>query len=464
MRHIGGMWSCRVVAVALLSSSLAAGATHAFATPAAPSFEPGSGRAEAKYVRAGPSRGALPLTPQLGLALADHLGARGRGDVRTLDLGILADFLPPELAGAFPVVKVESTEDGAEEGRAESAGTPSEVPARAGAFELHARAGRDPFGESTFRGGPVDLGGVVVQDGQAKAFSGVVDGGAREAIGQVHIGKVILGGGAVVLEGLEWRALHRTGAEAAEQARFSLGAVVVQGQRFSLPEGSDQPLRDAIAAAEPVLRPLGLHLQLPEPRIEAGISEISPLRVRVADSEVARVLAPALEAAQPGRDAVVDAVRSASEEGDAALLVADVALGVVAGGSSLDVELGGASARTAESAGRFEFASFDLSGGGAGFDLAAGGPTPARLTSPGTGGGIGATLAGGGRAPAVPAVGSQPSAPVRSDSTVDLATRIPASSDGGAGPLLPIGVATLAAAACFIAMDYRRLRRLPFLR
>ncbi len=280
----------------------------------------------------------------------------------------------------------------------------------------------------------------------------------------MHIGKVILGGGAVVLEGLEWRALHRTGAEAAEQARFSLGAVVVQGQRFSLPEGSDQPLRDAIAAAEPVLRPLGLHLQLPEPRIEAGISEISPLRVRVADSEVARVLAPALEAAQPGRDAVVDAVRSASEEGDAALLVADVALGVVAGGSSLDVELGGASARTAESAGRFEFASFDLSGGGAGFDLAAGGPTPARLTSPGTGGGIGATLAGGGRAPAVPAVGSQPSAPVRSDSTVDLATRIPASSDGGAGPLLPIGVATLAAAACFIAIDYRRLRRLPFLR
>lgn len=128
-------------------------------------------------MRAGPSRGALPLTPQLGLALADHLGARGRGDVRTLDLGILADFLPPELAGAFPVVKVESTEDGAEEGRAESAGTPSEVPARAGAFELHARAGRDPFGESTFRGGPVDLGGVVVQDGQAKAFSGVVDGG-----------------------------------------------------------------------------------------------------------------------------------------------------------------------------------------------------------------------------------------------------------------------------------------------
>lgn len=459
MRHIGGMWSCRVVA-AVLAGSLVVGATHAFATPAAPTFESGSGRAEAKYVRAGPSRGALPLTPQLGLALADHLGNRGRGDVRTLDLGILADFLPPELVGAFPTVKVESTEEGAEDGRTESAGTPSEVPAQAGAFELHARAGDEPFGQSTFRGAPVDLGGVVVQDGQAHAFSGVVEGMTREAVGWVHIGRLSLGGGAVVLEGLEWRAVHRTGAGAAEQATFTVGAVVVQGERFVLPEGSDQPLRDVIAAAEPILRPLGLHLQLPEPRIEGGIAEISPLRVRVADPAVSQVLAPVLEAAQPGRDAVVDGVRGATEEADAALLVADVALGVIAGGSSLDVELGGASARTAEPADRFEFASFELPGAAASFAPATGGSAPAGLTSPGASGAV-ASPAPVGRVPAGPAAASQASAPAPVDSTLELATRTPTSSAGGAGPLLPIGVATLVAAACFIAADHRRLRRLP---
>lgn len=462
MRHIGGMWSSRVV-VAVLAGSLVLGATHAFATPAAPTFESGSGRAEAKYVRAGPSRGALPLTPQLGLALADHLGNRGRGDVRTLDLGILADFLPPELSGAFPVVKVESTEEGAEDGRTESAGTPSDVPAQAGGFELHARAGDDPFGESTFRGAPMDLGGVVVQDGQAQAFSGVVDGVAREAVGRVHIGQLGLGGGAVVLEDLEWRAVHRTGADAVEQATFSVGAVVVQGERFVLPEGSDQPLRDAIAAAEPVLRPLGLHLKLPEPRIEGGIAEISPLRIRVADPEVSPVLAPALEAAQPGRDAVVDAVRGATEEGDAALLVADIALGVVAGGSALDIDLGGASARTAEPSDRFEFAAFDLSGAAASFAPAMGGSTSGRLPSAGAGGAI-ASPAPAGRVTTAPAIGSAGSALSPGDPTVELATQRPTSSAGGAGPLLPIGIATLAAAACFAAADHRRLRRMPLLR
>lgn len=461
MRHIGGMWGGRVV-VAVLAGSLVLGATHAFATPAAPTFESGSGRAEAKYVRAGPSRGALPLTPQLGLALADHLGNRGRGDVRTLDLGILADFLPPEVAGAFPVVKVESNQDGAEEGRTESAGTPPEVPAQAGTHELHARAGDDPFGQSTFRAAPVDLGGVVVQDGHAEAFSGVVDGEARQAVGRVHIGRLGLGG-VVVLEDLEWRAVHRTGADAVERATFSVGAVVVQGERFVLPEGSDQPLRDAIADAEPLLRPLGLQVQLPEARIEGGIAEISPLRIRVADPEVSQVLAPALEAAQPGRDAVVDAVRNATEEGDAALLVADIALGVVAGGSALDIDLGGASARTAEPSGRFEFAAFDLPAAPASFAPGAGATSSGRLPSGGAGGAI-AVPAPAGRVPTAPAPGSGAGASTPGDPTVELAAGTPTSSDGGAGPLLPIGVATLAAAAWFIVADHRRLRRMPLLR
>lgn len=462
MRHIWGMWSSRVV-VAILAGSLVFGATHAFATPAAPEFESGSGRAEAKYVRAGPSRGALPLTPQLGLALADHLGNRARGDVRTLDLGILADFLPPELAGTFPIVRVESTEEGAEEGRTAGAGTPSEVPGGAGAYELHARAGDDPFGESSFQGAPMDLGGVVVQDGRAHAFSGVVDGVAREAVGRVHIGRLGLGGGAVVLEDLEWRAVHRTGADAVEQATFSVGAVVVQGERFGLPEGSDQPLRDAIAAAEPVLRPLGIHLQLPQPRIEGGFVEISSLRIRIADPEVSQVLAPTLDAAQPGRDAVVDAVRGATEEGDAALLVADIALGVVAGGSALDIDVGGASARTAEPSDRFEFATFDLSAAPASFAPAAGGSSPGRLPAGGAAGAI-ASPAPIGRVPTAPAAGSGASASTPGDSTVELATGTSTSSDGGAGPLLPIGVATVAATACFAAADHRRLQRMPFLR
>lgn len=456
MRHIGGMWSRRLLVVVVLSGSLAGIASHAVAQTAAPAFESGSGRAEAKYLRVGPSRGALPLTPQLGLALADHLASRGRGDVRTLDLGALADFLPAELVGAFPSLKVESTQDGAEEGQTVSIGTPAELPAGIG--QLHARATDEPFGESSFRAAPVDLAGVAVQDGSSYASSGMVDGAAREAVARTRIGRVALGGGAVVLEGLEWEAVHRTGANARQEAAFRIGAVVVQGQRFTLPEGSDQPLHDAIAAAQPVLGPLGIQIQLPSPRVEGDVAEILPLRIRVADSELGRVIGPGVEAIQPGRDAVVDAVRGATEEADVALLLADVAVGVVAGGSSLDVELGGASARTAEPAARFAFSSFDLSGGATGIGpLPAGRGAGAVGTAPATGrlGATGSPI-GAGQAGTAPAAGGGSS----DRAPVELAGG-PTRGDGGAGPLLPIGLATALTAAGAAALDHRRLRRIP---
>src|SRR3546814_8303938 len=103
---------------------------------------------------------------------------------------------------------------------------------------------------------------------------------------------------------------------------------------------------------------------------------MTPLRITFADSELGRLAGPVLEGIQPGREALVDGIRAASEDADIAILLTDVALGLVAGGSSLDVEIGGATAQTAESAARFSFGS-----GSGGFDLSAGG-----AASIGTGG------------------------------------------------------------------------------
>ena len=68
--------------------------------------DPGSARTQAALVRVGPSRGALSLSPQIGLVLTDFLGTRGRGDVRTADFAALADSLPKELIDAPPALKV----------------------------------------------------------------------------------------------------------------------------------------------------------------------------------------------------------------------------------------------------------------------------------------------------------------------------------------------------------------------
>jgi hypothetical protein len=306
---------------------------------------------------------------------------------------------------------------------------------------------------------------VTLSGGTAEAFSGVVDGNVREAVGTVEIGKVDIGGGALVLEGLRWEAVHRSGAASAEQGTFTVGAVSVAGQRFGAPEGAEQPLADALAAAQPVLGPLGLQVTLPKSRIESGFVEMTPLRIRVANSELGAVVAPVLEAAQPVREAVVDAIRSGSEDVDAAILLSDVALGILAGGSTLDIELGGVTAQTAEPAERFTF------GSAGGFDLSSGSPT-------------GSGALGAGPAPSAASAsrpGSAPTAPVElpaplagaagddaddSGSSDIAAGTVPVSSSasgGGAGPLLLIGLAAAAAAMAAGAVDYRRLLRRPTL-
>ena len=441
-----------MAAAALLAVMLG---TSPRAVAESPEFGTGSGRAAAKYLRVGPSRGALSLAPTVGLALSDFLNTRGRGDVRTADFGALEDSLPPEVVHGLPSVKVESTDEGSEEGRVATLGTPAEVPVGLSAAVLRASAGAAPFGRSSFETAPVDLEAVAVSGGIAEAFSGVADGNVREAVGLVKIGKVDIGSGALVLEGLEWRAVHRSGAESVEQGTFTVGSVSVAGQRVAAPAGTEQPLADAIAAAEPLLRPLGLQIILPTARIEGGFVEMTPLRIRVANSELGSVIGPVLEAAQPGRDALVDAIRSGSEDVDAAILLADVALGVLAGGSALDIELGGATAQTAEPADRFSF--------GGGFDLS--GSAPADSASLGRAAGPPA------RAPVPQADGSEVAAPstdAAGGATTTAGERrrgaetVPISSpsrDGGAGPLLLIGIGAVAAAVAAAGVDYRRLVR-----
>lgn len=414
----------------------------------------GSGRASARYVKVGPSRGSLALAPTVGLALADFLNTRGRGDVRTVDFAALEDSIPVEIREQLPVLKVESTDEGAEAGRTTTLGTPAEVPVGVAAAELHAAAGSAPFGRASFTTAPVALGVVRVAGGTATASTGVVDGSLREAVGDVRIGSVDIGDGALVLEGLQWRAVHRSGSASEEAATFTVGSVTVAGERFAAPDGVEQPLAEALVAAEPLLDPLGLQIDLPRARIEGGIVEMTPLRIRVAGSALGPVVSPLLEAAQPGREALVGGIRGITEDVDAAILLTDVALGVLAGGSTLDIELGGVTAQTAAPAERFSFGT-----GSGGFNLWAGaGPTAAAPAfAPGS------LVARPVQAP-VQAPASMPSTTGSSEGAAAPAAgppEQPNSGTGSAGPLLPIGLATAGLAVAAGTVDHRRLVRRP---
>lgn len=436
----------------LATSLLLLGITVVVTPPAGgqAAFGVGSGRAEAKILKVGPSRGALTLAPQVGLALSDFLNTRGRGDVRTADFAALEDSVPQEVRDALPSVKVESTDEGSEAGKTVSIGTPPEVPVRVDALELHADAGTAPYGASSFTVGSLDFGVGRLMGGRAESRSGIVGGTTREAIARVLLPRLELADGAVVLEGLEWRVVNRTGGEQVEEATFSIGTVTVAGQTFAPPSGSEQPLRDVTAALDPVLDPLGIELTFPVSRIEAGVVELSPLRIRVANSELAHTATtPVLELAQPAREALVGALVGGTDQLDAAILLSDVALGVLAGGSALDIEFGGVRSFTAAPATGFSFGSFDqgrlptsavVPPGSANvphssFSAA---PTSGVAIAPVTA----AAPAGSSLDTQLPALAANP--------TGSLGKR--------GGPLLAVGVVGLMAAASTAAADFRRLR------
>ncbi|MFZ6003150.1 MAG: hypothetical protein ACOYXM_04385 [Actinomycetota bacterium] len=413
-------------------------------------FGAGSGRSEAKILKVGPSRGALSLAPQVGLALSDFLNTRGRGDVRTVDFAALEDSIPEEVREALPTVKVESTDEASEAGKTAAIGTPPEVPVRVDAVELHADAGKAPYGASSFKLGSLNLGVGTIVGGRADARSGIVDGNIREATARVVVPRLELADGAVVLEGLEWRVVNRTGAQQVAEATFNLGGVTIAGQSFVPPADSEQPLRDVTAALAPVLGPLGIEITFPVRRIENGVVELSPLRIRVANSELGAAINPLLELGQPAREALVGPIVGSTDQLDAAILLTDVALGVLAGGSDLDIEVGGARTFTAEPAPRFSFGSFGLgttsapAASGAGshgtFDVSSGGMSPRPTAAMGV-------------TPGAPVTQARPEAEVP-----PVVTEAVASASERGGPLLLVGLLGLGAAASTGAADYRRLR------
>ena len=135
-------------------AAAAALATALLLTPGSPAasqeeFIKGSGRAEGRLIRVGPSAGRLSLAPVVGLTLADYLNTLGRGESRIADFAALDDSIPKELKDAIQPVRVESTDEKSEEGTVvNTPGTPPGSPAEVGGMRQSAAASDTPAGAS----------------------------------------------------------------------------------------------------------------------------------------------------------------------------------------------------------------------------------------------------------------------------------------------------------------------------
>ena len=205
-----------VGSLAVVGGSAGAGADESFIL--------GSGKADAKILRIGPSAGRLSLAPTIGLSLSDYLGTSARGESRTADFAALDGSVPEEMKAQLPIVRAESTEEGAGTPRTGTfAGTPAQSPIKVGGAELSATASKDPKGSSSFALGSYGVPGIFEMAGSsATSHAAVIGNKTREAVGTSRIGSIKLGGGAVTLNGLTWEAVQRTGEGATQSATFKV--------------------------------------------------------------------------------------------------------------------------------------------------------------------------------------------------------------------------------------------------
>lgn len=445
--------------------------TGAFLVPnlatAQEGFVEGSGSAKSQILRVGPRAANLSFAQTAGQALADYVDSSARGEAQIFHYAALDDTVRKDVpetsegqvdpASNLPALRAQTGEEGAAEGKQQEP-VPGVV--------QRARADDQPSGHSSIALEVAEIPGVLeVRGAVARATAGIVDGPdgpVREALGTVDIGELSLAGGAFVLRDLHWELTQRTNENEDESveilSKFVVGSALMQGDRQDGPiTGSElrtvfEPINDALA-------PVGLQLVAPEERTDAGIGRLGPLGIRISDSAIGgALLAPALDALQPVREPVADAIIENCEECANAILLGDVTLSALAGGGSLLLELGGVTGTTEGDVFEGFFGGdFDLGGdpGGAGGATEVQGTSVASPQEPPTSPGTPAEPRGAtGNDTAAGTTGSE--APQRTDQLAAGRGTEPAESTQNWA--WAVGLVGFLGTIAFAAGDYRKLR------
>jgi len=256
---------------------------------------------------------------------------------------------------------------------------------------------------------------LFISGGRTTSHSGIVDGPTREAVARTELGTVSLGGGAVLLQGLTWEAIHRSGAVNETIGTFSIGSVRIGGQTQPLPgDGLQQA-----AALNDLLKPLGLVVTPPAVRVEQGIVFVDPLKIGIVPSqERDTVVGGVIGGAQPVRAAVTDALLEADCGSASLITVADLLIGTFSGAGALGLELGGVQATTVDFT-QFAFGALpalpELP------SVPSLGSSPIGSGAPGSGGSVGAAPAAAPPAAAAASKSRTPTTQVQTTPIADLA-------------------------------------------
>jgi hypothetical protein len=465
-----------------------AGAPWASAAPSPPSgaastgsFVDGTGQAVSQAIVLAPSTGGLGYDITLAQSLAGFTENVAQAQAQTLNLGSIGLALTstqcngdPALVNGKNLPQAVTVESGTSGSQEQSSLEPGLAGTGIGAGVEQAEAQTQPASSATTTLASFDLSSAIdVAGATATAATSVVTGSARTAEATAEVAKVSLLGGLVVLDGLRWQALQRTGSGATATGSFSLAQVTVAGTPVPVPPGAAGQVLATIDAA---LAPTGLAVTLPTTTVNSADGTVTetPLEIGIDHSALGHeVVGPQLGTLEPLRNAIDNALLGLSCTFGTPLLLADIATGAVAGGGAIEIEIGGAQAGTTDEAAIDPFGAGGALGSGLEVGSAAGGTGPSTPGSLGGGlgsGGLGGSVLGGsagsstGGAPSTSGTSTATSTSMgrRALVTTSVACRSLGPAGGGCaggGDALPVGLAGLGAVLTVGLGDVVRVRR-----
>jgi hypothetical protein len=217
-----------------------------------------------------------------------------------------------------------------------------------------ASAKQDPLSASARTSAiALDVPGLITVSGHSRAEVDYAAGTQRAASAGVST-DIALVGGLVKLSGLTWEATDRSGATDESTGGFTVASVIVGGQTQSV--GTDEQLGAAVAAANKVLEPIGIVVDLPVVKRSGSGVTVSGLVVHILGNSVLNaIVQPLLQIKTPVQELLADLLSTVEDCNvkQLALLVgttellADVILGGLAGEGGVDLVVGGVEAGTA---------------------------------------------------------------------------------------------------------------------
>lgn len=353
-RTVGAPQRAALTAAALLTALLVPVASSGAqeSTPETGEIRNGTAKAVAMVSRIGPGVGDLELAMRGGLAITQLTNSLAQATSQTLDLGLIGSSLTAEGCNGAALTPedlpqptfVDNRDGDASLARDESGGG-GDAPFGLGRMQVDATD--EPVGaRAATSTTAAEVGqGLRLTGGRATARTEVLPGKGREALAEV-VSTLELGG-VLSLEGMRWRAYHRTGVEPEAEAGFEIGRASVGG--VPMPTSDTEAFEKA---ANDALAPFGVRILLPEVQrlLEpTDLVRVSGLRIEIRDSPLGGTLfGPLLGATREARGDLFDSLTEAVCEASSILLVGDIALSVISGTGFLTIDLGGAEASSSD--------------------------------------------------------------------------------------------------------------------